>query len=179
MQNAARVSICGIRYEDLTRDPEAVLNLVFAFLGEEFDPALVTDAERRRSVLTATVVPWQAKILEPIRPPEEGGWRKRMNWHQRARVAAIVGDMLPGLGYLPPRRSTVRVGSALNAALLPRDLMRRRRVVAAMKRMRTPEERYTTTSRNWRTVHEQTTVEDARATGRRIDPAETIGVWLG
>src|SRR3954467_5975754 len=87
-----------IRYEDLAREPHAVLTQGFAFLGEDFAPEILTDPERRRSVLTATVVPWQAKVLEPIRAPESN-WRKKMNPRQRARVTAIVGDMLPGLGY--------------------------------------------------------------------------------
>jgi hypothetical protein len=168
-----------IRYEDLTRDPQATLGQVFAFLGEEFDPGVLTDRERRRSVLTATVVPWQAKVLEPIRPAEEGQWRKRMNWHQRARVSAVVGDMLPGLGYVPARPAAVRVGAALNAAMAPRDLIVRYRYGAGMKRLRTPEERYTRAMRNWETVHEQTTVEGAVATGRRMEPLDAMGVWAG
>jgi hypothetical protein len=168
-----------IRYEDLARDPQAVMAVVFAFLGEQFDATAVTDIDRRRTALPPVVVPWQAKILEPIRAPEEGSYRTRMNWHQRARIAAIVGDMLPALGYLPPQRSTVRLGNMLNAVSKPRDYLRRRRVRAAAKRLRTPEQRYTNAVRNWRTVHENATVHGPTSGRRRLDPVDTIGVFLG
>jgi hypothetical protein len=168
-----------IRYEDLTRDPEATLGQVFAFLGEEFDPTVLTDPERRRSVLTATVVPWQAKVLEPIRPAEEGQWRKRMNWKQRARVSAIVGDMLPGLGYVVARPAAIRVGHLLNAAMAPRDMLVRRRYGAGMRKLRTPEQRYDRAMRNWTAVHEVTTVEGAVETGKRMEPLDAMGVWAG
>jgi hypothetical protein len=168
-----------IRYEDLARDPQAVMGVVFAFLGEEFDGTAVTDIDRRRAALPPVVVPWQAKILEPIKAPEEGAYRSRMNWHQRARIAAIVGDMLPSLGYLPPQLSTVALGRALNIATKPRDYLRRRRVRSAAEKLRTPEQRYTTAVRNWRTIHENATVEGVQAGRRRVDPVDTIGVFLG
>jgi hypothetical protein len=167
-----------VRYEDLTRDPAAVLTLVFAFLGEDFDPGVLTDASRRQSVLTATVIPWQARVLEPIAPPNEGAWREKLNWHQRAQSAAILGDLLPGLGYLPPRASTMRIGAALNLAALPRDLIRRRRFLAALNRLRTPEQLYEVASRNWNVVHERTEVNDTERK-QKFDPEAGIGVWLG
>jgi hypothetical protein len=168
-----------IRYEDLARDPQAVMGVVFAFLGEKFDGAAVTDIDRRRAALPPVVVPWQAKILQPIKAPEEGAYRARMNWHQRARIAAIVGDMLPSLGYLPPQPGTVRLGRLLNAATKPRDYLRRRRVRAAAGRLRTPEQRYTTAVHNWRTIHENATVAGPTSERRRVDPVDTIGVFLG
>jgi hypothetical protein len=168
-----------IRYEDLTRDPHAALSQVFAFLGEEFDPGILTDRGRRRSVLTATVVPWQAKVLEPIRPAEEGNWRKRMSWQVRARVSAVVGDMLPGLGYIPARPAAIRVGTVLNAMRVPRDAIVRYQYGSGMRRLRTSEDRYTRAMRNWQTVHEQTTVEGAVETGRRMEPLDGMGVWAG
>jgi hypothetical protein len=167
-----------VRYEDLARDPAAVLTIVFAFLREEFDPGVLTDASRRQSVLTAEVIPWQARVLEPIEPPQEGRWREKLSWQQRARTAAILGDMLPALGYLPPRPSTVRLGAALNVVALPRDLVRRRRYVAAFKRLGTPEQLYEVAARNWNNVHERTDVAASIGKGK-FDPAQGIGVWLG
>jgi hypothetical protein len=168
-----------IRYEDLTRDPQAVLGEVFAFLREDFDPTVLTDVDRRRSVLTAVVVPWQAKVLEPIRPASEGNWHKAMNPTQRARVTAIIGDALPGLGYGEPRRAAMTVGKLLNTAMVPRHLILRYRFVSAIRRLRSPEDRYQRAMRNWHAVHEQTTVDGAVETARRAELLDAMGVWAG
>jgi hypothetical protein len=167
-----------IRYEDLAQDPQAVLRQVFAFLGEEFDGGVLTDPGRRRSVLTATVVPWQARVLEPIRMPESN-WRKRLSRAQRARILAIVGDVLPGLGYGEARPLTIRAGTVLNAVLAPRDMVFRYRYGRAMKRLRSPEDRYQRAMRNWHNVHEVTSVEGAVDAGRRMEPIDGMGVWAG
>jgi hypothetical protein len=167
-----------VRYEDLTQDPEAQLAVVFAFLGEEFDPAVLTDAERRRSVLTAAVLPWQARILEPIRPTTEAAWRQRLNRRQQARVAAILGDMLPALGYPAPWRSARWLGRALGAMTSPMDAIAKRRFAAARRRLRTPEQFYEVAARNWRLAHEPDAANPVPAKRSR-DPAEVIGVWLG
>ena len=48
-----------------------------------------------------------------------------------------------------------------------------------MKHLRTPEARYERAMRNWQNVHEQTTVERAAETGRRMEPVDAMGVWAG
>ncbi|HEX8067721.1 MAG TPA: sulfotransferase [Thermoleophilaceae bacterium] len=92
-----------IRYEDMTRDPEAVLRLVCAFLSEDYDPGMVDDPSRRRATVPAVAGEWQARALGAIVPAREGGWRERLGRADRLRVNAVVGPMLATLGYESPR----------------------------------------------------------------------------
>jgi hypothetical protein len=91
-----------LRYEDLTRDPEAVLRVVCAFLGEQYDPAMLDDPSRRRGTVPAVAADWQAQALEAVRPVSEGAWRERLSRADQARVNAVVGSVLGALGYEAP-----------------------------------------------------------------------------
>ncbi|MFL6238317.1 MAG: sulfotransferase family protein [Actinomycetes bacterium] len=120
-----------IRYEDLARAPAPVMREVFAFLDEEFDPAVLTEPERRQATVPPVDRGWLANVLGPIRPPEEGVWRRELSRVDQLRVAAIVAPFLPGLGYEPARDGDVIAGRVVNGALAPveqaADLMARAR----------------------------------------------------
>src|SRR3954470_3495816 len=60
-----------IRYEDLAAEPAAVLRVVFAFLGEDFDPASIEDPTKRQASIPPMAKRWQARVLEPIRASPE------------------------------------------------------------------------------------------------------------
>ena len=105
-----------IRYEDLTRSPTATLQAVCAFLGEEFDPAMVTDVGARRATVTAAAAfPWQSRVLENIEPAIEGRWRGELTRRQRLEVNAVVWAEVGALGYEPARPAVVAAGLALTA----------------------------------------------------------------
>lgn len=108
-----------IRYEDLARAPEKVMRTVFGFLGEDYDPAAVSDPERRRATVPSLQRSWLAKVVGPITPPDEGTWRQRLSRLDQLRVGAVVAPWLPVLGYEPVRRRDARLGAVLNAALAP------------------------------------------------------------
>jgi hypothetical protein len=112
-------SYVRIRYEDLARDPAAVLPQVFSFLGEEFDAGVVTDVERRRSTVMPVATGWLGKVLEPITPPTEGAWRDNLPRVAQLRIAPIVGPLLAGLGYPPPSSGEAAAGRTLNAVSTP------------------------------------------------------------
>jgi hypothetical protein len=139
-----------VRYEDLSRTPEAVMRLVFCFLGEDYDPAAVTDAERRRGAIPEGSGSLLEPVLEPIRPADDTSWqemwRSALSSTQRARVEAVVGSTCAPLGYPPPGRGTSYLGHAANALHLPTDQIRVRRQNRAMRKM-TPEMRYQFTLR--------------------------------
>jgi hypothetical protein len=67
-----------IRYEDLTREPEAVLRVVCAYLGEEYDPGMLDHPSRRRGTVPAMAGEWQSRALGRVEPAEEGRWRARL-----------------------------------------------------------------------------------------------------
>ena len=130
-----------IRYEDLSREPEPVLRLVFTFLGEDFDPGVLTDLSRRRPAVPEIAGSLLDSVLDPIRAPDDSSWRQVLPRSQRARVSALVGNVCPSFGYEAPRQSTMLAGRALNAVHGPLDAAR---AAGARRRLSTlsPEMRY-------------------------------------
>jgi hypothetical protein len=128
-----------IRYEDLTREPEAVMRLVCAFIGEEYDPAMVTDASRRRGTVPAVAAGWQGRALDHVQPARAGGWTERLGRLDQLRVNAVVGSMLMPLGYMPASTATRILSLPLRVgALARRGKTRMDRAPAGLS----PEERY-------------------------------------
>jgi hypothetical protein len=124
-----------VRYEDLTRDPEAVLRVVFAFLGERYEPAVLNDPSRRRDTIAKAAAPWQQRALEPVVPAQSGGWRTRLGRRDRAIVQSIFHRELPILGYAPPSKRSVAWGRLMS---LPDGTLERFRVRRDRRRLRDP-----------------------------------------
>jgi Sulfotransferase family len=127
-----------IRYEDLTRNPAAVLRVVCAFLGERYDPMML-NASRRKDTVAKVVAPWQGRALSGIEPALEGGWKSRLSRIDRLRVNAIVGSTLAPLGYEPPSTRARLVSSPFRLAGRLRSAPLRLR---RGSRPLTPEQRY-------------------------------------
>lgn len=128
-----------VRYEDLSRDPAAVMRLVCAFVGEEYDSEMVNDASRRHGTVPAVAAPWQGRALERIQPAREGGWVAQLSRLDQLRVNAVVDSMLMPLGY---GRGDTRT-RLLSMALKPQALaMRARLRKGAKPQSRSPEQRY-------------------------------------
>jgi hypothetical protein len=135
-------SFLQVRYEDLTRDPEAVLRVVCAYLGETFAPEMLDDPGRRSATIAAGAAPWQSRVLEPVVPARTGRWRESLSRRERSQVAAVVAPLLPSLGHQPPRRTTVAAGHVLNLVSAPTRLPEAVERWAVSARARTPERRY-------------------------------------
>jgi hypothetical protein len=131
-----------IRYEDLTRDPAAVLRVVCAFLGEEYDPVMLDDQSRRGGTVPAVASPWQARALTSVVPARVGGWRERLQRIDQVRVNAVVGSMLAPLGYEAPSARAKALGLPLTVA---ERLRRARAWMRPVQPQLTPEERYRAT----------------------------------
>lgn len=114
-----------IRYEDLTRDPVAVLRPVMAFLGEDFEPAVVSDPTLRRPTVARRAAPWQQRVLDDIEPARPR--RDELGPIDRRRVAAAVADVLQWWGYDPPPTGEVRTGRVLEALAAPAKVVSRGR----------------------------------------------------
>jgi hypothetical protein len=107
-----------IRYEDLAREPEAVMAKVFAFLHEDFDPGFIADHDRRLATLGTTSSPLTKQVLQPIRigaPIAE----ELLPDKAIAQITAAVADMMPALGYPSPPPEVVRAGRRANAVVGP------------------------------------------------------------
>lgn len=113
-----------VRYEDLTRRPRAVLEDIFAFLGEDFHDEVLTDPSRRRATIAETAAPWQTRALQEVTPATEGGWRSSLGFRDRAIVASVLGGEISRLGYERAEAGPRLAGRLL--ALPPRIRARRR-----------------------------------------------------
>jgi len=105
-----------IRYEDLTRDPEHVMRLVFTFLGEDFDPSMIAVENRAATAVPDVTSPWQLRALEPIAPPDFNAWRSKLGRRDRAHIAAVLNSDLKPLGYQPDRGRVALAGRVLGLA---------------------------------------------------------------
>jgi hypothetical protein len=60
--------ILDVDYAELTRDPEAVMRRVSAFVGLEFEPGMLDTGARKRGVATASAVQVRQGIVARERP---------------------------------------------------------------------------------------------------------------
>jgi hypothetical protein len=83
-----------LRYEDLVADPEGRLREVCAFLGLDFEPAML---DYHRDLARERLVD-HPKLAEP---PGAGRsrWREQLSPAEVERFEAVAGDLLAELGY--------------------------------------------------------------------------------
>lgn len=87
-----------LRYEDLVRTPEPVLRQLFAFLEEDFDPAVLGFHRRQREVSGSEE--WSAEAVQrPLFESSIGRWKKDLDESQQAAIASIAGGVMESLGY--------------------------------------------------------------------------------
>jgi hypothetical protein len=90
--------ILEVKYEDLIKDPSAVLRRICHFLDEEFEPAMLDWTplldlvpERERSI--------HPKLGQPITTDAIGVWRKRLSAVECFAMEACLWRDLLRLGY--------------------------------------------------------------------------------
>jgi hypothetical protein len=87
-----------IYYESLITDPRAELSALCAFLGEDFDPAMLEPAR-----IADTAVPdrktWHARTHDQVSTARSGTWRTRLSGEEIALCESIAGDRLREHGY--------------------------------------------------------------------------------
>jgi hypothetical protein len=87
-----------LRYEQLVRTPEPVLRELFAFLEEDFDPAVLDFHRSRREV--AGSEEWSAEAVQrPIFESSIGRWRHDLTETEQSAVISIAGGVMKDLGY--------------------------------------------------------------------------------
>ena len=109
-----------VRYEDLVDDPLAVMTEVFEFLGEDFDPAVVTDAERRTVAgASADASDLADRVRRPIAAGVTESSRGVLSWRARHLIDGVVAGQMRPLGYPPPPLRDRLIGHVLNVYALP------------------------------------------------------------
>jgi hypothetical protein len=127
-----------IRYEDLARAPRAVMRIVFSFLGEDPDRALIDDPAARRAAI-APGAWWQQRSSDRVEPGQARPWHATLSRFDQARAWAAGGALLTGMGYPPQRRVLAWAGGPLVAGARVRRSWTGWRY---SRRARTPERRY-------------------------------------
>jgi hypothetical protein len=88
-----------IRYEELVLNTRATLELVCAFLQEEFEPEMIdffTDAEQHICDIDGDV---HQKVRRAPRPEDVGRWQHEMTIDRQSEFEAIAGGGLRAMSY--------------------------------------------------------------------------------
>lgn len=90
-----------IRYEDLIDEPEKHLREICAFLGEDYDPAMMNYYKdgMSRMRLRPAAENMHTNISQPPNRSRAGRWKKDLSASQVRIFEAIAGDLLEELGY--------------------------------------------------------------------------------
>ena len=88
-----------VRYEDLTADPRGTLTELCAFLGEEFDEAMLEPSQ------VADVVPghkhWHRNVRREVMTGRAGSWTRRLEPWEAGLCEAVLGERMAAYGYAP------------------------------------------------------------------------------
>jgi len=91
--------VLRLRYEDLLEDPEGTVRRLCAFLGEDFEPAMLryheTQEARRGAALSES---WQ-NTAAPVLRGNSGKWRGAISHEELAAIEGECGELMDLLGY--------------------------------------------------------------------------------
>jgi hypothetical protein len=89
-----------LRYEDLVADPQATLQVLCDFLGEEFDPAM-TEPANVAKVAVPKRKAWHERTHSAVTNARVGRWQDRLQPWQAALCETAMASRLRSLGYEP------------------------------------------------------------------------------
>ncbi len=88
-----------LRYEDLVLDPRTVLERLMAFLGEPWDPGMLTHASADSPFRDATRFAQNPEALGAVNTSSIGRWQRDLDERDRSIFKRIAGPLLVELGY--------------------------------------------------------------------------------
>lgn len=88
-----------VRYEDLVRAPEVALQRICNFLGEAYEPQMLSYAESAERVVPAESLRWHRNSVRPPDPAKLGEWRRKLSLGEQAIVDDLAGPALDLFGY--------------------------------------------------------------------------------
>lgn len=128
-------SILDVHYEDIVAQPEAQMRRICAFLGEDFEPGMLT-WDDRLDLIPPRDQGLHTKLARPMRQDLAGGWRSLRAMECFAMEACLGAD-LRAQGYALRFRSPAwRPALAAAGGLLRLASPLLRRVVPALQRRR-------------------------------------------
>ena len=91
-------SFCVVRYEDLCAEPEAALEKLCEFLGEDFSPAMLAHQETASTKKWAET-PIHAKTARPITTDFVEMYKHRLPEADVGVIESLIGETLGEFGY--------------------------------------------------------------------------------
>ena len=90
-----------VRYEDLITKSEPTVRGVCAFLGLEFEPAMLSSERSAGALGDVPEWYWHQQVAAPINPKNSGKSRTYFSADEKRALQGIIGDELASLGYAP------------------------------------------------------------------------------
>ena len=174
-------SILHVRYEDLVLDPEPTLRRVCEFIGEQFEPQMLTWQEGVERMVPAREHFMHTKLTRNMKHDDIERWRREMTASELFVAEALMGRDLRRFGYAihfrAPLWSPILVLTRVYCEyLLPISPVRALRVLGRLARKR-PAALTDAVSSNGG-AGESLTARETQAAGQRaVDPAKVR--WRG
>ena len=101
-QSLSRDDVYRVHFEDLVQDTEASLQQICAFLGVDFDPAMLAfhETNNEESLEPEATLQWKRRTLEPLDESRVGRYQSELTAHQITTVERIAREGLLLYGYL-------------------------------------------------------------------------------
>jgi hypothetical protein len=116
---------CAVKYEELVDHPERELRRVCAFLGEDYDPAMLQFAKREDAGYLEVEEAWKGSTRQELTRDRVGRYQARLTPRQVWTLERRLGALLPALGYAagPPQRAPMHWHALLWAERLYRKAL--------------------------------------------------------
>jgi protein-tyrosine sulfotransferase len=88
-----------VRYEDLVLDPRPVLERLMAFVGEDWDEAMLAHATADSPFRDATRFAQNPEALGTVSKGSLNRWQRELDAHDKRIFKRIAGSLLVELGY--------------------------------------------------------------------------------
>lgn len=94
-------TIQTVCYEQLVQDPEPVLRRLCEFLGEEFDPAMLSFDKREQKGFLSFEAPWKGLTQQPLTSSRIGRFQGILEPRQVFFIEKVLEQQMADLGYQP------------------------------------------------------------------------------
>jgi hypothetical protein len=88
-----------VSYERLVLDTDAALRDVCEFLGEDFEPGMLTFHGSAADRIPERATKHHRKTFRPPRESDVQRWRREMGYYHRVTTEAVAGSTLQDVGY--------------------------------------------------------------------------------
>lgn len=89
----------GVQFESLIAEPEVELRRLCAFLGEAYDPSMLSFHERSEPGFDKREESWKGMTHRPLSDRSIGRYKRDLSMRQIAQIERLAGPLLGRFGY--------------------------------------------------------------------------------